>query len=227
MARIVFDLDGTLLDSAPDICLAGNLALEGTGAAPMEVAEAREYVGSGAGVFVERMRIARGLPERTHAGLLARFLDAYEGAVHRTEVYPGVVAALGALRDAGHALGICTNKPIAPTRAVLAHFELTGFFAAMYGGDSLPVRKPDPAPLHAAVQALGEGPALFVGDSEVDAQTGDRAGVPTLIFTPGYRKAPLDALPHAGAFDHWYEMPGLAEAVLGCVGAGNGNRTRN
>ncbi len=220
MARIAFDLDGTVLDSAPDICLAGNRALEGTGAQPMETVEARGYVGSGAAVFVERMMAARGLSPEMHAELLARFIDAYEGAVHQTVPYPGALAALDALRASGHRLAICTNKPIRPTNAVLRHLELERFFDAVYGGDSLPVRKPDPAPLHAALADLGEGPALFVGDSEVDAETGDRAGVSTLIFTPGYRKAPLEMLPHAGAFDHWDDLPDLVEAVLG---AGNGN----
>ncbi len=224
MARIAFDLDGTLLDSAPDICLAGNAALEGTGADPMDTGEARGYVGSGAAVFVERMMAARGLPDAQHAMLLERFIDAYEGAVHLTQPYPGALAALERLSAQGHHLAICTNKPMRPTRAAMAHFGLDRFFGAVFGGDSLPVRKPDPAPLHAALEALGQGPALFVGDSEVDAETGDGAGVPTLIFTPGYRKAPLETLPHAGAFDHWDDLPDLVEAVLG---AGNGNRTRN
>ncbi|MEX3015533.1 phosphoglycolate phosphatase [Gymnodinialimonas hymeniacidonis] len=224
MARIAFDLDGTLLDSAPDICLAGNAALEGTGADPMETAEARGYVGSGAAVFVERMMNARGLPAAQHGALLERFIAAYEGAVHLTQPYPGALAALERLKAQGHRLAICTNKPMGPTRVVLAHFGLERFFDAVYGGDSLPVRKPDPAPLHAALRDLGQGPALFVGDSEVDAETGDRAGVPTLIFTPGYRTTPLSELPHTGAFDHWDDLPDLVEEVLG---AGNGNRTRN
>ncbi len=227
MARIAFDLDGTVLDSAPDICLAGNIAMEGTGAAPMETAEARGYVGSGAAVFVERMRTARGLPERTQEMLLERFIAAYEGTVHQTVIYPGALEALEGLRAEGHLLAICTNKPIGPTRAVLAHFDLTELFGAIYGGDSLPVRKPDPAPLRAALGDLGEGPALFVGDSEVDAETGERAGVATLIYTPGYRKAPLESLPHAGAFDQWDGLPGLVARVLGELGAGNENRTRN
>ncbi len=215
MARIVFDLDGTLIDSAPDIRLAANSALEGTGAASLTVAEARSFVGSGASVFVERMMKARGLPAGVHGDLLERFLTVYEGAVHQTQPYPGAVTALDALVADGHRLGLCTNKPIAPTRAVLAHLDLARHFETVFGGDSLPVRKPDPAPLHAALAPLGDGPAIFVGDSEVDAETADRAGVPCLIFTPGYRRVPLDALRHAGAFDHWDELPDLVGSLAG------------
>ncbi len=227
MARIVFDLDGTLIDSAPDIRLAANSALEGTGAAPLSVSEARGFVGSGASVFVERMMKARGLPARVHGEMLQRFVAVYEGAVHQTQPYPGAVAALEVLAARGHRLGLCTNKPIVPTRSVLIHLDLARHFETVFGGDSLPVRKPHPAPLHAALAPLGDTPAIFVGDSEVDAETADRAGVPCLIHTPGYRQAPLETLPHWAGFEAWAAVPGLIADYLEELGAGNGNRTRN
>ncbi|QXT38617.1 phosphoglycolate phosphatase [Gymnodinialimonas ceratoperidinii] len=204
MARIVFDLDGTLIDSVPDIAAAANATLAEVGVAPLSLAEARGFVGEGAGVFVERMAQARGLSEP--ARLMPRFLHHYERAVGLTEIYPGVAASLDALARAGHRLGLCTNKPARPTEAVLAHLGWQERFEVVLAGDSLPSRKPDPAPLRAAFDALGDGPMIYVGDSEIDAEAARRAGVPFLIYTPGYRSADLQDLPHAAAFDDWSEV---------------------
>lgn len=211
MGIVIFDLDGTLIDSAPDICAAGNAVLALHGAAPMTLPEATGFIGAGAGILVQRMIAARGLDGALHPELLAQFMERYEGAVHLTRLYPGVLAALDILRDAGHTLGICTNKPVAPTRAVLNHFGLTTRFAAIYGGDSLAVRKPDPAPLLACHTELGGTAALYVGDSEVDTETALRAEFPFALFTRGYRKAALETLRHSHAFDHFAALPGIVE----------------
>ncbi|MBF9036198.1 phosphoglycolate phosphatase [Rhodobacterales bacterium HKCCE2091] len=214
MARIVFDLDGTLIDSAPDIRVVANAVLAAEGAAPISLDETRAFVGNGSAVFVTRMSRARDLPEAVHARLLDAFLSRYDSAVDLTRPYPGVVAALEHLARRGHILGVCTNKPIAPCRAVLTHLGLDRFFAAVLGGDSLPVRKPDPTPLDAVFDALGTGPMLYVGDSEVDAETAVRADVPFLLFTEGYRKSPPDRIPHAAAFDRFDDLPALVERQL-------------
>ncbi len=215
MARIVFDLDGTLIDSAPDIRGVANRLLSGEGLAPVTLAETKKFIGDGAAMFVTRMRAARGIAEGEQARLLAGFVAAYDDAVDLTQPYPGVIAALTALRSAGHRLGICTNKPIAPCRSVLAHLNMARLFDAMLGGDSLTVRKPDPAPLHATFDALGDsGALLYVGDSDVDAETARRAGVPFLLFTEGYRKAPVAALPHLAAFSDFNALPDLIDAAL-------------
>lgn len=214
MARIVFDLDGTLIDSAPDIQAIANRLLAQEGAAPVSLAETRDFIGNGAAVFVARMRKARGLAESTQARLHADFLAAYASAVELTVIYPGVRAALDVLEGQGHALGLCTNKPEGPTRAVLDHLGLTNRFGAILCGDSLPVPKPDPAPLHAAFDRLGDGPAVYVGDSEVDAETAQRAGVPFLLFTRGYRKTPVEQLYHTHGFDDFADLPGLVAQAL-------------
>jgi phosphoglycolate phosphatase len=164
-------------------------------------------------MFVRRMRAARGLADADHARLLARFLELYEGPVEHSTVYAGVVDALALFAARGHALGVCTNKPLSPTRIVLDHFGMGARFGAVIGGDSLPVRKPDPAPIHAAFEALGAAPGFYIGDSEVDAEAADRAGVPFLLFTEGYRKAPVADLPHASTFSHWDELPALVESL--------------
>ncbi|MDP2086168.1 MAG: phosphoglycolate phosphatase [Gemmobacter sp.] len=213
---IVFDLDGTLIDSAPDIHAIANRVLAGEGAPPLSLAQARDFIGNGASVFVARMRAARGIPDAEHARLLAAFVGAYDDAVHLTTPYPGAVAALDMLAASGFVMGICTNKPLRPTHAVLNHLGLSRHFAAVLGGDSLAVHKPDPAPLFATFDALGATDArLYVGDSDVDAETAQRAGVPFLLYTQGYRKVPVADLPHDAAFDDFADLVALVRSRLG------------
>lgn len=217
MTAIVFDLDGTLIDSAPDIHAAANKVLAAEGLPPVSLAQATGFIGGGAPIFVTRMMAALelGADEAIHARLLAQFLDEYEEAVNLTRLYPGVEAALDALAAAGHTLAICTNKPAAPAHIVLRHMGLAHRFAAVIGGDSLPTRKPDPAPLMHILSLLGTDDALYVGDSEVDAETAHRAAIPFALFTEGYRKTPVEELPHACRFDAFDALPGLAQAHFG------------
>ncbi|MCT4608870.1 MAG: phosphoglycolate phosphatase [Pelagimonas sp.] len=213
MARIVFDLDGTLIDSAPDIHAVANKVLSEEGCAPITLQDTQNFVGNGAAVFVARMRAARDLPDSEQDRLYQSFVSRYETAVSLTRLYPGVTSALETLTTTGAKLGLCTNKPIRPTRAVLDHFDLTKFFPVVYGGDSFERRKPDPLPLQNTLAALGEGAQIFVGDSEVDAETAQRAGVPFLLFTEGYRKTPAASLPHHANFSDFANLPDLIAQV--------------
>ena len=203
MAPIVFDLDGTLVDSAPDIQRIANELMTEEGLAPFTLDQAHDFIGNGVSGFVQKMGTARGIPDTDHNKLLARFVARYQYATELTEVYPDVRQALQALQAAGHRLGVCTNKPMQATRAVLRHLSLDTYFKTVIGGDSFPVSKPDPAPLHAAFDTLGEGQTVYVGDSDVDAETATLAGVPFLLFTEGYRKVPVADLPHTQTFDHF------------------------
>ena len=214
MARIVFDLDGTLIDSAPDIHGIANKVLEQEGCEGISLAQTHNFIGNGAAVFVTKMRDARGIGDGEQARLYADFVARYDDAVGLTLPYPGVLAALDMLRSSGHRLGICTNKPISPCRAVLVHLKMDHYFDTMWGGDSLAVHKPDPAPLHAAFAELGEGPQLYVGDSDVDAETGQRAGVPFLLYTEGYRKCAVEEMPHTVAFSDFADLPKLVQDLL-------------
>lgn len=212
---LIFDLDGTLVDSAPDIHAAANRIFTGKGLDPFPFETVRGFIGNGVGVLVSRLLVSRGLPGTgdLHAEMVGDFINIYEEAVDLTSLYPGVTDALNRLRAAGHPLGICTNKPLRPALAVLRHFGLDGHFAAVIGGDSLPQRKPDPAPLHAAYAALAAPVLLYVGDSEVDAETAQAAGVDFALFTPGYRKSAVEALVHRLAFDDFAALPGLVAAL--------------
>lgn len=212
--RIVFDLDGTLIDSAPDIQGIANAVLADAGAAPITLEETRSFIGEGIHIFVAKMRTARSIPDSEQARLLEQVVARYDDAVTLTRPYPGVVAALEAL-SGDYRLGICTNKLSRPCLAVLRHLRIDGFFGTVWGGDNPLGRKPDPAPLLAAFDQLGDGPRLYVGDSEIDAETARRAGVPFLLFTQGYRKTPVDQLHHAAAFGDFGELPGLVAAQPG------------
>jgi phosphoglycolate phosphatase len=208
----VFDLDGTLIDSAPDIHGAANAALAEHGLPQLTMAQTRGFIGHGAAVFFTRVRATFGIDDTMQEPLMDTFLKRYETAVHLTHCYPGAVACLETLKDAGLVLGLCTNKPIRPTHAVLDHLDLTRFFDVVLGGDSLSVRKPDPAPLFHCIDALGGKSTLYVGDSEVDAETADRAKVPFALYVEGYRKTALEDLPHELAFDQFADLTRFATA---------------
>ena len=214
--NLVFDLDGTLIDSAPQIHAAANKVFQDIGLPEFSKATVRGFIGNGVGVLVSRLMGQQGLAEdpALHAELVGSFVNIYEEAFDLTSLYSGVSTALSDLADAGHRLAICTNKPLGPTRAVLRHFGLTDRFPVVIGGDSLPQRKPDPAPLLAALAALGPGKALFIGDSEVDAATAKAADVPLALYTEGYRTAAVESLGAKLVFDNHAALPGLIHHLL-------------
>lgn len=202
MNRVVFDLDGTLIESAPAIQAVGDRMLADMELAPLTLAETKSYVGNGAAKFVERALAARNVadPDQLSAAI-SRFHALYETADPLDNApMPGAEACLRVLHARGHPVGLCTNKPEAPTRKVIDALGWTPLFAAVVAGDTLAVKKPDPGPLLETIARLGGGPAVFVGDSDVDAETAARAGVPFLLYTEGYRKSEIADLPHAGSF---------------------------
>lgn len=212
--RIVFDLDGTLIDSAPDIRKIANEVLAETGVEPITLSETRDFIGEGIHRFVEKMRGARDLPASCQIPMLDNLVSRYDDAVTLTVPYPGVVAALQSLSE-NHRLGICTNKLYSPCIAILKHLQLEKYFVSVWGGDNPLGRKPAPDPLLAAFEELGEGPRVYVGDSETDSATAEAAGVPFLLFTQGYRKKPIVEIPHLIAFSDFEELPDLVATQFG------------
>lgn len=200
---LIFDLDGTLIDSAPDIHAAVNRLMALYDMPQFTYDQVRGFVGNGVGILLERCLRAHNRPHDSalHAEMMDAFIEIYETAHDLTTIYPGVEAALDEL--AGHPMAICTNKPEGPTRSVLSHLGLSRYFPVIVGGDTLPQRKPDPAPLFEAIRRIGHDRVLFVGDSEVDAETAARAQVPFLLFSGGYRKAPPETLGAVAIFDDW------------------------
>ncbi|MEX0277258.1 MAG: phosphoglycolate phosphatase [Ruegeria sp.] len=215
-AVVIFDLDGTLVDSVADLATAVNRMLKEQGVDPLPAKTVQRFVGNGLPKLVERVMRHCDLPSARHAELTQNTLQHYSAApISASTVYPGIPEALQQLRDSGCALGVCTNKPEAPARHVLDAFDLSPFFGHVIGGDSLSVRKPDPALLTACVSGLSQaGPTIFVGDSEVDAETARRAKVPFLLFSQGYRKSPVAEIPHRFSYDDSAEIPALVQQIV-------------
>lgn len=212
---LIFDLDGTLIDSALDIHAASARLLEGQGFAPLSLEVIRSFVGNGVPTLIDRIIAATELPADGRARYIASFLEDYEAhATDLTVPYPGVVAALDAFWASGYKMGICTNKPFAPTVKILKDLDLERFFSGVVGGDSYPERKPDPTGLLALGAELGPGPVLYVGDSEVDADTAERASLPFILYTEGYRKAPVEELTVRASFSDFSKLPILVEEFL-------------
>lgn len=193
---VVFDLDGTLVDSAPGLHAAAGAMLDGLGLPAPDLDTLTGFIGRGAPVLVARcLDWASGDPAwQTEA--LARFVALLEiDPTAGVTPYPGVADLIAALRARGVRLGLCTNKPAGPTLALLAALPL-GPFDAVAGGDSLPVRKPDPAPLVHVVAALGVAPerALYVGNSVIDWRTAQAAGIDYAHVAGGYQREPIPDL---------------------------------
>jgi phosphoglycolate phosphatase len=189
---LIFDLDGTLVDSAPDLASAVNALLAGYGASPLTEAEVRAMIGDGAGMLVARalaMREIGGSDPDFQQAALARFLEFYDRClIDRTRPYPRVVETLAELRRRGFRMAVCTNKPLAPSRRILAALDLERFFGAVIGGDSLPTQKPAPEPLLAAIAHLNgtaEG-AVMIGDSANDILCARAAGVAAILIHSDY-----------------------------------------
>jgi phosphoglycolate phosphatase len=190
----LFDLDGTLVDSAPDIAGALNAALAAAGHAGVDEATTRNWVGSGSRILLERALTHRGAnaqiaDEPLMARLQARFIDHYRAHIaDRSRPYDGVVDTLQRLRARGARLAVVTNKFEALSRQLLEALCMRDYFAAVIGGDTLPQRKPDARPaLHAcALLRCTPADALFVGDSLTDVETARAAGCPVVCVRDGY-----------------------------------------
>lgn len=216
MARIVFDLDGTLVDSAPTIAAAANLLLGEYRRPPLPMPVILGFVGHGiANLVVRVLEETGGIPEGGPEPHVERYREIYgHDPVTGTVAYPGVSAALDALASAGHGLAVCTQKADPMALAILRGLALMPPVSGFAGGDSVGVLKPDPRIFFHAADQLDPGPALMVGDSETDAATARAAGVPFLLHRRGYRHGPEEAMAADGSFDDFTELPDLVEQVL-------------
>ena len=184
---LVFDLDGTIVDSLADLGAALNRLLVARALPPLALDAIRPMVGDGAARLLERALAATGA--RARAGDLDAFVADYTAhAAIETRPYPGVTPTLRSLAGAGWRFAICTNKPAGAAAAVLAALELTAWFAFVGGGDSFAARKPDPAPLLGTIAAAGgtRARAAMVGDHANDIAAARAAGIPSIFAAWGY-----------------------------------------
>lgn len=212
---VAFDLDGTLADTALDLAAALNHALERMGRRGIAADAVRNMVGHGA-----RALLRKGLAATGHVddALVEQgfplFLEHYEAHIaDHSRPYDGVEAALDALETRGVKLAICTNKLEGLTHRLIAALDWQGRFAAIVGGDTLPRRKPDPAPVHEAIARAGGGRAAFVGDSIHDTEAARAAGIPCVALTFGFSDRPADQLGATALIDHYDQLLPMLERI--------------
>ena len=215
---VLIDLDGTLVDSAPDIAEAANRMLGGLGAAPLPSRTISGFIGNGVPTLVRRVLAAGAIaPVADEEGALRLFHRHYEDTNGRFgKVFPGVVEGLDYLRQAGYRLGCVTNKPQGATTALLAMLGLAGYFEVVVAGDSIAHMKPHPEPLLHACRKMGTDPALgvLVGDSGVDVAAALAARMPVYIVRYGYPGPGGHAAMHGAVFiDSLAEVPALLAAA--------------
>jgi phosphoglycolate phosphatase len=211
---LVLDLDGTLVDSVPDIAAALNRLMRSRNLNGFDEPEVMAMVGDGARPLVERGFAARGADMDAMA--VPDFLADYTAhAAVASRAYPCVADTLARLRDDGWTMAVCTNKPEIPARLLLTALGLDGFFAAVGGGDSFSVRKPDPGHLLATLAVCGGDPArtIMVGDHHNDVHAATHAGIRSIWARWGYGADVEGATESAAAFRDLPEVLGRLLAV--------------
>ena len=220
MRTVVFDLDGTLADTSGDLIAAANHCFRDMGYGDIL------DVSGDAGVALRggRRMLTEGLTRlgRLDPGMVDRYypvlLDAYGAAIsEHTVFYPGALDAIRTLAARGYGVGICTNKPEALAQKLLRELGALDLFGALVGADTLPVRKPDPAPLRETVRRLGGDPAMtvLIGDSDTDRNTARAAGVPSVLVTFGPGGEDMAALAPEALLEDFADLPDLVQALIG------------
>ena len=218
-ATIAFDLDGTLVDTAPDLVGALNVVLGERGLPHVAHDAAGYLVGKGARALIARGFALSGEPLRDEeiGGLVTRFIEAYRARIASESLpFPGLEAALQSLSDAGATLCVCTNKRTDLSLALLDALALTDRFVAVTGADRAPAAKPDPSHFLASIAEAGGDPAyaLMVGDSANDVLSAHAAGAPVVVVSFGYTDVPAAELGGDALIDRFEALPAAAETIL-------------
>jgi phosphoglycolate phosphatase len=220
---LVFDLDGTLVDSAPDLAAATNHVLENLDLTPVDESEIRPFVGHGALVMIERATAAHGrtLDRQELHDQFDIFLAYYaEHIADRSRPYDGVIDALQSARAKGATLAVCTNKIERHARQLLAALDLSKYFFAITGRDTFNVWKPDPGHLTGTI-ALARGDierAVMIGDSETDIRTAKAAHIPVVAVDFGYSVEPVTAFDPDVTISSYAELLPAIETLTACDG---------
>ena len=216
---VIFDLDGTLADTSADLISAANACFRGMGAGDLLDPVADALTAFHGGRAMLRLGFWQ-MGAWTEAEVDAHYpvlLDAYEAGIDReTVLYPGAIEAVGALKRAGFAVGICTNKPERLAEILVTRLGVRDLFGSLVGADTLPVRKPDPAPYSLSVERAGGRVerSILIGDTETDRKTGLAAGVPVALVTFGPEGQGVARLTPEALLDHYDDLPALAERLL-------------
>lgn len=211
---VIFDLDGTLIDSALGLTDSLNVLLTGLGRRTVTVSQVHQMIGEGAAMLVQRALQATGpvldVPQHTQ-----RFLEIYDSlATTHTRAFDGVASLLEELSSRAVHCALCTNKPAKPTAQILAHLGWSSWFSVVVAGDSLPVRKPDPAMVVHCLDAMKCSPdaAVLIGDSPADAAAAKAAGVDFVAVSWGYSRVDVQSLPSKKVVHHMDELRALLRA---------------
>lgn len=217
---VVFDLDGTLADTSADLIAAANACFRGLGHGELLDPVADQLTAFHGGRAMLKLGFER-LGQMDEALVAAQYpvlLTAYaEGIDTHTRLYPGVIPAIEVLLGAGYVTAICTNKPEWLAQTLVTRLGIRGLFGSLIGADTLPTRKPDPAPYLAAVAQAGGDPArsLLVGDTETDRKTATAVGVPCALVTFGPEGAGVARLAPEALLDHYDDLPALVARLIG------------
>jgi phosphoglycolate phosphatase len=215
---VVFDLDGTLADTSGDLLAAANACFRGMGHGDL-LTEADTLTAFHGGRAMLRLGFSR-LGDWTEADVDAQYpllLQAYRQDIDsRTRLYPGAIAAVETLRSQGFAVSICTNKPEALAQLLLQRLGVRDLFGALVGADTLPTRKPDPAPYIAAVERAGGTVArsMLIGDTDTDRKTGLAVGIPVALVTFGPEGHGIARLAPEALLHHFDDLAALAERMI-------------
>jgi phosphoglycolate phosphatase len=215
-ATIVFDLDGTLVDTAPDLTNALNDVLTRRGHPAVSATTVRSSVGLGARIMIEEALRPLGATDDVDR-MLAEFLVHYEANIaSESRPFPGALTALQRLADAGATLAVCTNKREYLSRLLLQALDMEGYFSAVAGRDTFSVAKPDPGHLKGVIALAGgeSSRAVMIGDSDIDLRTAKAAGVPLVLVSFGYAVTPLDWLEAEAVIDHFDQLAARAASLL-------------
>lgn len=197
---IIWDLDGTLIDSAPDLTTALNTVLNQQGHSSHTITQVRTMIGGGVAKLIERALRSTRVEELDTAGaaaLVSSFMEIYSKcATDKTTLSPAARHVLNYFYNAGVQQGLCTNKPEGVTKKILHSLDIFGFFASIIGGDSTAQKKPHPLPVQTVMEQLGVNPdeCILVGDSSADVGAARAAGVPVVLVPDGYTGVPVETL---------------------------------